>query len=54
MFAIFKKEMRAYFISPVGFVYTGIFLAVAALICAYTTIQQASYNTTSYFQYMIL
>ena len=53
MFAIFKKELRAYFISPVGYVYTGIFLAAAALICAFTTIQQASYNTTSYFQYMI-
>ena len=53
MFAIYKKELRAYFISPVGYVYTGIFLAAAALICAYTTIQQASYNTTSYFQYMI-
>ena len=53
MFAIFKKELRAYFTSPVGYVYTGIFLAVAALICAFTTIQQASYNTTTYFQYMI-
>ncbi len=53
MFAIFKKELRAYFISPIGFVYTGIFLAAAALICAYTTLQQASYNTTNYFQYMI-
>ncbi|MBQ9099611.1 MAG: ABC transporter permease subunit [Clostridia bacterium] len=53
MFAIFKKELRAYFTSPVGYVYTGIFLAAAALICAFTTIQQASYNTTTYFQYMI-
>ena len=53
MFAIFKKELRAYFISPVGYVYTGIFLAASALICALTTIQQASYNTTTYFQYMI-
>ncbi|MBR7182041.1 MAG: ABC transporter permease subunit [Clostridia bacterium] len=53
MFAIFKKELRAYFISPVGYVYTGIFLAVSALICAMTTIQQMSYDTSSYFQYMI-
>lgn len=53
MFAIFKKELRAYFINPVGFVYTGIFLAASALICAMTTIQQASYNTSSYFQYMV-
>ena len=53
MLAIFKKELRAYFISPIGYVYTGIFLAAAALICAYTTIQQASYDTTTYFQYLI-
>lgn len=53
MFAIFKKELRAYFITPVGYVYTGIFLAAAALICCYTTLQEASYDTTSYFQYMI-
>ena len=53
MFAILKKELRAYFISPVGYVYTGIFLAASALICAMTTIQQASYATSSYFQYMI-
>lgn len=53
MFAIFKKELRAYFITPVGYVYTGIFLATSALICAMTTIQKASYDTTTYFQYMI-
>jgi ABC-2 type transport system permease protein len=34
-------------------VYTGIFLAASALICALTTIQKASYSTSSYFQYMI-
>ncbi len=53
MFAIYKKELRAYFISPIGYVYTGIFLAAAALICAFTTLQQASYNTSTYFQYLI-
>ncbi len=53
MFAIYKKELRAYFISPVGYVYTGLFLAASALFCAMTTLQQASYNTSSYFQYMI-
>ena len=53
MFAIFKKELRAYFITPVGYVYTGIFLATSALICAMTTIQKASYDTTAYFQDMI-
>ena len=53
MFAIFKKELRAYFINPVGYVYTGVFLAASALICTMTTLQQASYSTSSYFQYML-
>lgn len=53
MFAVFKKELRAYFITPIGYVYTGIFLAASALICAMTTLQKASYDTTTYFQYMI-
>ncbi|MBQ3063707.1 MAG: ABC transporter permease [Clostridia bacterium] len=53
MFAIFKKELRGYFTTPVGFVFVGIFLAAASLICAFTTIQQASYNTSTYFQYLI-
>lgn len=53
MFAIFKKELRGYFLSPVGYVYTGVFLAAAALICTMTTLGQASYATSSYFQYLI-
>lgn len=53
MFAIFKKELRGYFTTPVGYIFIGIFLAAASLICAFTTIQQASYNTSAYFQYLI-
>ena len=53
MFAIFKKELRAYFINPIGYVYTGIFLAAAALLCTMTTLQQASYSVSNYFQYLI-
>ena len=53
MFAIFKKELRAYFISPIGYVYVGLFLAASALFCTMSTLQQASYNTSNYFQYMI-
>ena len=53
MFAIFKKELRGYFLNPVGYVYTGIFLAMSALICMMTTLQQASYATSTYFQYLV-
>ncbi|MBO5269616.1 MAG: ABC transporter permease [Clostridia bacterium] len=54
MFAIFQKEMRSYFISAVGYVYTGIFLAVAALVCCYTTLLSQSYNTSAYFVALIV
>lgn len=53
MFAIFKKELRSYFISPLGYVYIGVFLAVSALIFATTTWMQGSYNTSSYYQYLL-
>lgn len=53
MFAIYKKELRAYLTTPIGYIYVGVFLAVSALICAFTTVQQASYNTSSFFQYLL-
>ncbi len=54
MFAIYKKEMRAYFINPIGYVYMGIFLALSALVFCYTTFQSKSYSTSVYFSYMII
>ena len=53
MLAIYKKEMRSYFINAVGYVYIGVFMALAALIFCYTTFQANSYSTSSYFQYII-
>ena len=54
MFAIYRKEMRSYFINPIGYVYMGIFLVFSALLCCYTTIVAGSYNTSSYFTFLIL
>ena len=53
MLAIFKKELRAYFTSAIGYVYIAIFLALSALLCCYTTIQANSYSTSTYFNIMI-
>ena len=53
MFAIYCKELRSYFINAVGYVYTGFFLVLSALICCFTTIKSASYSTSAYFTYMI-
>lgn len=53
MFAIYKKEMRSYFINPIGYVYLGVFLVFSALLCCYTTLISGSYDTSSYFTYLI-
>ena len=53
MFAIFKKELRSFFITPIGYIYTGAFLGLAALICCYTTILSSSYDTSTYFTIMM-
>lgn len=54
MFAIYRKEMRSYFINPIGYVYLGIFLAFSALLCCYSTLIAGSYDTAGYFTYLII
>ena len=53
MFAIYKKELRSYFITPVGYVYAGIFLALSALLFSYSTFMSKSYDTSGYFSMLI-
>ena len=53
MFAIYRKEMRSYFINPIGYIYLGVFLVFSALLCCYTTIISGSYDTASYFTLLI-
>ena len=52
MFAIFKKELRSYFLNAIGYVFVGVFLGVAALLCCYTTLGSKSYDTSGYFTMM--
>lgn len=52
MFAIYKKELRSYFINAVGYVFVGVFLALSALLCCYTTLGSQSYSTGEYFTLM--
>ena len=54
MFAIYRKEMRSYFINPIGYVYLGIYLVFSAILCCYTTLMAGTYSTTSYFFYLAL
>ena len=53
MFAIYKKELRSFFITPIGYIFTGVFLALSALICCYTTLMSSSYDTSTYFTVMM-
>ncbi len=53
MFAIYKKEMRSYFTNPIGYIFTGVFLVFAAILCCYTTLLSKSYDTSTYFSLMI-
>ena len=53
MFAIYKKEMRSYFINPIGYVFAGIFLFISAFLFGYTTFLSKSYDTSTYFMFMI-
>lgn len=54
MFAIYKKELRSYFLNAIGYVYIGIFLAVSGLACCYTTLIAKSYDTSLYFTILIM
>jgi ABC-2 type transport system permease protein len=54
MLAIFKKELRSYFQSAIGYVYLGVFLAVSALLCCFTTLGSGTYDTANYFSFISL
>ena len=54
MFAIYRKEMRSYFINPIGYVYLGVFLVFSALLCCYTTLIAGTYDTGSYFTFLLI
>ncbi len=42
MFSIYKRELRSYFISPIGYIFIAVFLAVNAFIFSLFTLQTAS------------
>ena len=53
MFAIYKKELRSYFTTAIGYVYVGVFLGAAALLCCYSTLMSGSYDTSNFFTYLL-
>lgn len=53
MFAVYKKEMRSYFISPIGYIYVALFLLVSSLIFVYTTLYSGTCNVNVYFTFLL-
>ncbi len=53
MFAIYKKEMRNYFTTPLGYVFMAVFLAVSGFLFAFSTFQSQTSDISGYFQLMI-
>ncbi len=54
MLAIYKKEMRNYFTSPIGYIFIAIFLAANGALFSYTTIRQyENCNTAQYFIFLL-
>lgn len=54
MSAIYKRELMAYFTSPIGYVFSAIFFAISGACFSLTTVYSGTTNTSSYFVMMLL
>lgn len=54
MGAIYKRELLAYFKSPVGYVFSAIFFAISGVSFVTTTVSSGSTNTSAYFAMVLL
>ncbi len=53
MLAIYKKEIRSYFVNPIGYIYVALFLAISSLLFTYTTLYSGTCETSVYFTFML-
>ena len=54
MLAIFKRELRGYFIGVIGYVFLVIYLTVSGVLFNYTTMFSMSSDVTNYFTLMLI
>ena len=54
MLAIYKREMRSYFSTPIGYVFIAVFLAVSAVFFARFTYMADEANLSNYFKWMVI
>lgn len=53
MIAIYKREMRAYFTTPIAYVLTAVFSAVAGILFCICTLQMQTSDSSAYFQFLM-
>ncbi len=53
MSAIFKRELKAYFTSPIGYIFMAIYLAISGAVFCFTTLMLQSSSVSFYFTIMI-
>lgn len=53
MLAVFKKELRSYFTSVIGYVFLVLFLALSAIILVTTTLYSMTADVTAFFMIMM-
>ena len=54
MFAIFKRELRSYFSTSIGYIFVGIFLALSGALFSYSTLQQREGSDTPFYFTLML
>lgn len=55
MLAVYKREMRSYFTSPIGYIFMAIFLAVSGVLFSFSTVQAgAESNVGNYFVWLLI
>lgn len=47
MLAIYKRELRSYFVSPIGYIFVAIFLIASGLLFSYCTLQAGPNSSTA-------
>ncbi len=49
MFPIYKREMLAYYTSPIGYIFTAVLLVLSGILFSFTTVWMRTVDTSAYF-----
>lgn len=54
MGAVYKRELRAYFIAPTGYVFVGVFLMLSGAFFSLSTLYASTTSLSAYFTYVLM